>query len=236
MDSFLEWLGELGRGRWAGFFEPAATLEQVSIERPFFPRGTAARGDKARHRDRLGLSRAEILRRCDRLERAEALFWTLGPKQVGKAAIAGWRELLVAARADDQVSVGIWPFDDPSLEQLLGHHDVVLAETYPAGLYRRVGVVFRSGQGGKTSHDARRAQAAALIRCAEGLGVELAPQLREAIAAGFPKEVGGDDGFDAAVGLLGMLDVLAGERPGALPRDDAVLSVEGWMLGLLPTG
>jgi hypothetical protein len=235
-DSFLEWLRELGRGRWARFFEPAAALDEISTEQPFFPRATATKGDKARHRNRLGFSHAEMLRRCDRLARAESLFWTLGPKQVGKAAIAGWRELLLSARTDVQPSIGIWPFDDPSLEQLLRHHDVVIVETYPAGLYRRVGVVFRPGQGGKTSQRARAAQAGPIGECAERLGVELTDGLRDAITGGFASAQGRDDGFDALVGLLGMLDVLNAERPGAVPRDDAVLTTEGWMLGLLPTG
>ena len=235
---FNDLLSELGRGRWADVFEPAATLDEVRLERPFFPLAprTAGEGDKARHRDRLGLSREEVLRRCDRLARAESLFWTVGAKQVGKAATAGWRELLLPALADGQPSVGIWPFDDPSLEQLLRYHDVVIAETYPAALYRRVGVVFRSGQGGKTSQRARAAQAASIGECAERLGVKLTTGLRDAIAEGFAKGQGGDDGFDAVAGLLGMLDVVAGERPGAVPRDDAVLTTEGWMLGLLPTG
>ena len=172
-----------------------------------------------------------MYRRCDRQARAETLFWTIGPRQVGKAALAGWGEL-GAELAAGAAEIGIWPFADPSVDQLLGHYDFVVAETYPAAFYPAVGVVFPPRSGGKGNQGARMRQAPALLRSAEQLDVELLPQLTAAIRAGFATEHGRDDGFDATVGLLGLLQILAADRFQGAPVDEAVLTIEGWMLGL----
>jgi hypothetical protein len=42
---------------------------------------------------------------------------------------------------------------------------------------------------------------------------------------------GGDDRFDAAVGLFGMLNVVLGRRPSGEPDDPVVRRIEGWILG-----
>jgi hypothetical protein len=47
---------------------------------------------------------------------------------------------------------------------------------------------------------------------------------------GFP--IGGDDAFDALVGLCGMLDVVLGRLPSNAPDDDAIRDNEGWILGM----
>src|SRR3712207_8572546 len=55
----------------------------------------SARGDARRAHlvERLGVSGyGDLLRRCDVLTRATCMFWTMGPQQCGKAALAGWRE------------------------------------------------------------------------------------------------------------------------------------------------
>jgi hypothetical protein len=49
----------------------------------------------------------------------------------GKAAIAGWREIVVAAVREAQVA--IWPFDG-QLRDLLNKRSLVIAETYPVRL------------------------------------------------------------------------------------------------------
>jgi len=54
-----------------------------------------------------------LLRACDystaARNKACEIFWTLGANQVGKAAIAGWRDLLAPAVRDK--AIAIWPFD-----------------------------------------------------------------------------------------------------------------------------
>ena len=42
------------------------------------------------------------------------------------------------------------------------------------------------------------------------------------------------DGFDAVVGLLGMLNVVLQARPPGEPDDPEIRAIEGWMLGRAP--
>ena len=104
IEQFTKWLCELPPD--APFFEVAATLDDVRVRRPFFPRSirVPSPGIKRAFHDRLGLSDREVLRLCDRAHDARRaapeLFWTLGPQAVGKAALSGWRDALRPALAD----------------------------------------------------------------------------------------------------------------------------------------
>jgi len=159
--------------------------------------------------------------------------WTLGGQQVGRAAIAGWRELLQPALTGGAPAAALWPFDG-DLGSLLARGGVVVVETYPAEVYGHLGV--RLGArwgGGKRSPAARRANAPVLRRAASELGVVLDPSLAGVVDAGFP-EPAGDDGFDAVVGLLGVLEVVCGGRPAGEPACPRIRGVEGWILGQAP--
>jgi len=102
--SFLELLPQLGLGKWRDFFSPAASPTEIRLHRPFYPRRPG--GTSHRHLlDALGFqSMDELRRRCEKAHAsrraAEVLFWTLGPRQVGRAAIAGWRDILIPALPD----------------------------------------------------------------------------------------------------------------------------------------
>jgi hypothetical protein len=174
-----------------------------------------------------------LRRRCDRATpqrpAASPLFWTLGAKQVGKAAISGWRDLLVPALRCG-LDLAIWPFHGP-LKVLLQNHRYVVAETYPAEIYRHLGLpLIHPGGGSKRRQDSRRACADAMLAFAQGK-IELDPRLETAIHDGFGPVSDGEDPFDATVGLLGMLNVVLGHRPTSEPGDPAISRVEGWILG-----
>ncbi len=229
---FRTWLSLLGEGDWHAVFDVCDTQEEIAVTRPFYPRRPG--GTSRQHLTRaLGCSWDELLRVCDRAHRsrraASPLFWTLGGQQVGKGALALWAEVLQPALRDR--TIGLWPFDG-GFDSLVTSREVVVVETYPTELYRRVGV--RLGSSGKRRQEIRRAQAPSLRRSADRLGVELEPRLAAAIECGFDSEHGRDDGFDAAVGLLGMLDVVSRGRI-EIPADPGVQAVEGWMFGL-PSG
>src|SRR5690606_36678987 len=72
-------------------------------------------GTSQRHLiDGLGVeSMTDLLRVCERRNgtrgAASPLFWTLGGKQVGKAAILGWKEVLAPALRDPELDVKLWP-------------------------------------------------------------------------------------------------------------------------------
>jgi hypothetical protein len=237
LDDFAALLPRLGRGRWRDFFQVAGRPDEISLARPFFPARPGRKGEFSRRQlaDGLGLDRfTDLLRACDRATAgrpaAAALFWTLGAQQVGKAAITGWRDLLIPAIQAGR-DLGIWPFDG-SLYRLFAPGRVVVAETYPGEVYGQLGLAFSAG--GKRSQAGRAANAAALIDRARSLDVALDAQLRAAIEEGFNAAPGGEDPFDATVGLLGMLNVLSGGRPVGEPTDPVVRKIEGWILGKAP--
>jgi Protein of unknown function (DUF429) len=215
------------------FYEVARTPEQIALTRPFYPH---IPGGRSRRQlvEGLGLESWQHLhRRCDRSTpvrlAACPMFWTLGGNQVGRAAITGWRDLLAPARRAG-VDLAIWPFDGP-LGDLLRSRRFVVAETYPGEVYGHLGLALRA-HGGKRRQAARRANADRLLAWAEHSQIAVAPELAAQIADGFGTEHGGDDRFDAVVGLFGLLNVLSGARPSGEPDDPVVRRIEGWIMGL----
>lgn len=223
--SFLE------RACDGAFLTPAAALDEVSAARPFFPAGPlAGRGLKAAFLARLGLDAETALRLCDRrgatVRASCGLFWTLGADQVGKAAIAGWRDLLLPARRNG-LPVAVWPFEG-DLAALARPGRVVLAEAYPAEAYARIGLARPTRKRDPTW---RAAQAEAILAFAAEHGISLTVQAVAAVRGGFGLAPDGEDAFDSCLGALGMIPVAEGRHPEgpALPAD--VRAWEGWMLG-----
>lgn len=217
----------------AGFgpdvFRVATTPAEIGLARPFYP---ARPGGALRQHLLDGHEVASfeaLMRRCERggpgLKPAGSLFWTLGAAQVGKAALVGWQHVLRPALAR---GAQLWPFDG-DLPTLAARGGLTLAETYPADGYRRLGAGFGRRQSKRRQAD-RADKAAALEAWAAAAGVALAPALRTAIREGFGASDRGGDRFDAAIGLLAIIDVL-GAAPMPAPCDDAVRRWEGWILG-----
>ncbi len=234
IEDFTALLPRLGQGPWRDFFRVAERQGEVSLARPFFPQRPGSKGEVSKRQliDGLGLDgSSDLLRVCDRATprrpAAAALFWTLGAQQVGKAAITGWRDLLIPALAAGR-DLKIWPFDGP-LYGLMAPGRVVVAETYPGEVYRHFGLAFRAG--GKRTQEGRMANGPALIELADSLGLLLDGGLRSDFEGGFGAGARGEDPFDAAVGLLGMLNVLRGGRSPGVPDDPVVQRIEGWILG-----
>lgn len=235
---FVALLPELGQGRWADFFRVAETAEEISPHRPFYPQ---APGNKKQEHLVAGLgvrSMDDLLRRCDQGHsgrgKASPMFWTLGGKQVGKAAILGWQEVVVPALISDRSRVKVWPFEG-ELQTLLEPGQSVIAETYPAEFYGHLGVRFYAGASGekwgKRSQQGRQRNGPALLHWAETAEVGLDPVLSEAIQNGFGPSADGEDPFDAVVGLFGMLNIVLGYRESGEPDEEQIREVEGWMLG-----
>jgi hypothetical protein len=229
VQSFPDLLPRLGHGDWVDFYRVAERPSDIGLRRPFYPYRPG--GTKKRHLfDALGVvSENDLLRRCERAyvgrDAASSLFWTLGPKQVGKAAIIGWRDVLAPALSSGDVAV--WPFDG-RLHDLIRSARIVVVETYPAEFYGHFGIVLSPG---KRFQSARRDAAPALLRWATDVGIGLSPALREDLADGFGDPPTGEDRFDAAFGLFGMLNVVLGRRAPGEPKDERTRKIEGWMLG-----
>lgn len=228
LGSFREALTSFGSGVWSDWYNVADHRDHISLQRPFYPvrpGGTA----RAHLFDALGISDASsLLRVCERAtanrQAACMLFWTLGGNQVGKGAISGWRDIIVP-RLDE---IGLWPFDG-SLADLARSKSVILAETYPGDVYRQIGMP-RGGWSKRRQADRIRMGQNILpwLEARPNLGAGL---LQPFIDDGFGSDKAGEDRFDAAVGLLGMLDVVDGRRGEGIPAVDAVRKWEGWILG-----
>ncbi len=228
-EDFPALLDALGRGEAPEFFEVAASPGEIGPLRPFYPHRPG--GTRLRHLlDGHGVADvAALTRACERggagSKAAGCMFWTLGANQVGKAALHGWRHVIVPARAR---GARLWPFDGDLGD--LADGGLVLAESYPGDAYGQLGLRIR----GKRDRAARAGLAQQLLGWAAERNVALDPALRAAIRDGFPPGAGSDDGFDAALGLLAALAVVRGERAAGPPADALMRGWEGWILGKLP--
>lgn len=222
----------LRSGAGAAFFRVAAALAEVGPARPFYPARGAAGMARAPHAAALGLAdAAALLRRCDCAvpgRRAAApLFWTLGPQQVGKAALHAWQAVLRPALAAAAPPL-LWPFAGP-LAELMQAGALVICEVYPAEALRQLGLRLA---GSKRRQGDRAALAPSLHAAMRALRADPEHALEAAIADGFGGAAAGEDRFDSLIGLLGLLGVLSGHRADAVPDDLWVRRWEGWILGL----
>lgn len=216
---------------WERFYDVALTPADIAVQQPFYP-GGAGKGAKLQELvDGLGLtSAADLLRSCERggsgRRRASPLFWTVGAAQVGRAAMAGWQDIVVPALED---GAQLWPFDDP-LDRLAACGGLVIAETYPADSYAAVGAPFRADESKRRQAD-RRGKAEAVLGWAAAHGIDLAA-CEAVLRDGFGPADSGEDPFDALLGLLHMLAVVGGPAKAMKsepPPGEAAW--EGWILG-----
>ena len=227
--NFSEAFRHFGTGDWARFYDVAEQAAEISLHRPFYPRVSSSSAGQAHLRTALGVADMnKLMRQCERKtggrKAACSLFWTLGSNQVGKAAIAGWREIVRPAL---QAGASLWPFDG-DLPVLAGKGGLVICETYPAEAYGHVGI--RLAGGSKRRQDDRRNATAGLASHCQDHGIRLCPEMEGILAAGFGPAESGQDPFDATAGLLGMIEVADGRRTAAPARTEAP-EWEGWILG-----
>ena len=224
---FCELLSLPATDRAQRFLTPADTLFDISPSQPFYRRHPAGgrQADLLRRLECAGFD--ELLRACDRAtanrSRAESIFWTVGAKQVGKAALSGWREILIPARAR---GARLWPFDGTLSS--LSSHALTLAETYPAEVYRHLGM---NRTVRKRTQSGRKAAGAVMLAWASERELMVGADLVSLIRDGFGERDDGEDAFDAITGLCGMIEVADGRRaeaPDALWTSDPR---EGWILG-----
>ncbi|MCB1883349.1 MAG: DUF429 domain-containing protein [Geminicoccaceae bacterium] len=224
LGSFRELLERLDGPDFADFGRPATTPTEISLHRPFYP--AAAGGTRQAHLvEGLGLKGPrELRRRCERATAlhlaAAPLFWTMGPQQVGKAALAAWYGVIRPALRD--MDATLWPFDG-DFDDLLSQGGPVFAETYPSIVRRRLA----PRHGDLPLHMAHNRQRIAAEAWARFTTLDLAPQIVAEAEAGFATP----DLFDGFMGLLGMIRLVEdGWEPP--PPPSPWIGIEGWMLGL----
>lgn len=228
---FLDILPLLGSGNWASFYNVAVNPTDISFSRPFYPYRpggalhvhlTSARGVS---------SIRDLLRLCERgnvsRDDACALFWTLGAKQVGRAAIIGWRDMLAPALSDSSLDVAVWPFAG-SLTELLQNRHCIIVETYPAEACLHLGMTPPGRGWSKRNQNDRKAQAHHFFNWATSRGILMEDILKDEIRTGF---AAGEDPFDAVIGLMSMIEVLLGYRSDGAPSSAPIRDIEGWIFG-----
>ncbi len=231
VSSFPPFLQGICSEEWREFAVVARHPGEISLRRPFYP--AVPGGTRREHLYAgLGIDAAGLRRRCDGTD-AEILFWTLGSKQVGKGALTGWKLLAAARDGGSGPAVALWPFDGRLPELLDGSHRVIAAEAYPREFYQ---YMTPAGMAGRRWSKRRRADrmalAPGLLGWAKSLGVTWRRDIASRARDGFGDRRGGEDEFDAVVGLLGVIGVVTGAIGSGEPGDDpAVTAVEGWILG-----
>lgn len=213
------------------FFKVAASLDEIGLDRPFYPQHGKKGMTRASHADALGMEKSEDLsRRCDckTADRPAGapLFWTLGANQVGKGAITGWRDLLLPALAGPNPPQ-LWPFEGNLLD-LLAPGRTVVAECYPAEAMRQLELPMN---GSKRRHADRLALGQALRDRLGGLHARPDLGLERWFDDGMGEDAAGEDRLDAVLGLLGLMQVLVGRRADTVPDDPWIPRWEGWVLG-----
>ena len=236
--SFMDVLIEFGRGCWDSFYNVAANQSEISTHRPFYP--YAPGGKSQQHLlNALGIQEMkDLLRDCERATKARSaaccLFWTLGAKQVGRAAITGWRDVLAPVVQKSSPRLKVWPFAG-ELKTILGSCDMVIVETYPAEACVQIGLGAPGRGWSKRNQVHRLALSPDLQGWAESRPIALTPSLLALLGEGFGDSSCGEDKFDAVVGLLAMLCIILDNGSYAAPPDTKVQTVEGWIFGLPPT-
>jgi Protein of unknown function (DUF429) len=236
LGKFKDALSMLGTGQWKQFFEVASDPGEVSLWRPFFPQNSTRGVTRETLVTKLGVDKFDdLLRLCDRRIKdkraACSLFWTLGASQVGKAALSGWRDVVIPSM---RRGARLWPFDGP-LAELAKTPGVVIAETYPADAYAVIGAEFGPGEGKRRLKD-RKSKSKIILDWAKHHNVVLGEHSQNAVRSGFDHSSGGEDAFDAFLGLLMMIEVVEGRQTEATEQFMAAASsgrigLEGWILG-----
>ena len=212
--TFLEWLDATqnrlpaDRGAWReGLI--AAEVSQRSALRPFV--SIRGKGQKAV---------VSSLRQCDLATQGESVYCVdHGGKQVGRAALQFWFEVLQPFRQQFKDRVAVWPFDP------CDGADIIVAECYPAECQR---IVY-----GKTI---KKRQPLEVTKALTG-------QLRDGCRSrNIPTETwlhaaSSEDEFDMFTTALALRELLTnGENIFWHPRNlSACTTLEGWILGLQRT-
>ena len=155
-------------------------------------------------------------RRCDVIANAESLYAVdHGPKQVGKAALQFWFDVMIPMRADFPQQTAIWPFQDVTDAK------IVFAECYPALCQR---MLFD----GNVSKRNAVSVANALNDLADDSNYRTIADLSTWIHA-----ASSEDEFDMFVTAVAISDWVRGnESIFKAPDTTNVRTLEGWILGL----
>lgn len=211
--TFLDWL--------------AATEDRLSSDRQSWREGLIVTGVAQRSalRPFVSIQKGDDItpfrakRECDKQSGAESVYCVdHGGKQVGRAALQFWFEVLQPLRKQFGGRLAVWPF-----EPLKGR-DVIIAECYPAHCQR---VVYGAA--------VKKRQALEVAKALTGLLRDSA-RSRNIPAETWVHAASSEDEFDMFTTAFALRELLAaGEDIFWHPPDLACTTLEGWILGLCRT-
>ena len=220
------------------FFEVADNISDVSYARPFYPNSATKKGEKKKQDllDRFKLCNADnLLRECERAVpnrlAASPLFWTIGAKQVGKAALSGWKEVIIPLYVEGAL---LWPFQDIKPKE--ASFNLILVETYPAEYYNFIEEDLMKRRSKRRQAD-RKDVGQKILTWLKQRKIKIEDKAKQQICDGFGATSDGEDRFDAIVGLCAMLEVVLGNKQ-AIPNEKLSacnarnLKKEGWIFGM----
>ena len=214
------------------FFQVCATLAEVGPGRPFYPARGVRGMTRAAHAAALGLDGAAALSRaCDR---------ATAERPAGRAAVLDARgepgRARRRSRPGSRCCCRRWPAATTSGS---GRSPAPSGRCWRRARWRwrrpirpRRCAISASGSraasgGRRTGRRSRTSLPAAMA----ALAVLPDPELQQATADGFGSDAAGEDRFDCVLGVLCVLNVLAGNRPDTAPADPWIRRWEGWVLG-----
>ena len=103
-----------------------------------------------------------------------------------------------------------------------------MGETDPAEGVSKLGL---RRAGNKRRQSDRIARDPALRAVLHRLAVTPSLAFLEALTQGFGADAAGEDRLDCVLGVLAVINVLAGHRPDGIPADPWLRHWEGWVLG-----
>lgn len=216
---------------WQDFFDVCRLPEEITHQRPFYPKSSGKKGSVKRDHliQALGLSTfSDLHRRCELPTDARTAacppFWTLGANQVGKAMLHGLQNLILPGFRD---GFNIWPYAG-DLAACTNQSGITLIETYPGEIYGWLELSKLT----KSSQSSRAEAIRFLIEHSDNAGIEIADEVRYVIQDGIDRAQGKDDAFDALIGVLGLIRIAEGKRAENLPHRTPILEREGWIIGM----
>jgi hypothetical protein len=197
---FVDWLANR-QGNWRELV--ADSVANQTIDRPFV---VCKKGEKKYDGN-------FPLRRCEQMTQGESLYWCVGGKQVGKAALQFWHDTLLPLRRAFGDRLAVWPFEP------IDGKDVVVAECYPAMLYQAVWN--------------RRVTKSNPCDVVDAIAVAREKQLNLCDDKTWLHAASSEDEFDMFTTAMAIASWKC--DPDSFltaPQDDRIRNVEGWMIGL----
>lgn len=199
---FLPWLDARATAGWDSIV--VDSVAKQTAESPF----VVCQKDEKKARGQFPL------RKCDEIAQGESVYWCVGVKQVGKAALQFWRDTLVPLRRYFGSEVGVWPFD------CISDKAIVIAECYPAILHARVW--------------GRRVTKSNPLDVVDAVFDRLQRERHLSDEKTWLHAASSEDDFDIFTVAVVIAEV-AGEPDKLFSAPESATPVEGWMLMLPPS-